>query len=90
MGAVLETTAFILRLLVIHTLDLSQVYETQFILILVAPMFMNAYDFVQLGALVNYCLPDKQLIGIPGRKIAWCFVASDIMYHSVPGTMVLC
>jgi len=80
MGAVLETTAFVLRLLVVRTLGPTHIYEAQFILILVVPMFMNAYDFMQLGALVNYFLPDKQLIGISGRKIAWCFVRLDIMY----------
>lgn len=79
-GAVLETTAFILRLVCIRQLDLYQVYEAQFILILIAPMWMNAFDFVLLGTLINYCLPDKKLCGIPARRVAAYFVALDIGY----------
>ncbi|KAF7712522.1 RTA-like protein [Penicillium ucsense] len=78
MGAGLETVAFILRLVVIFQMDLSQVYEAQFILILIAPMWMNAFDFVLLGRLVNYCLPDKKLCGFPARRVGITFVGLDI------------
>ncbi|CEJ57908.1 hypothetical protein PMG11_06585 [Penicillium brasilianum] len=78
MGAGLETLAFILRLVVIYKMDLSAVYEAQFILILIAPMWMNAFDFLLLGKLVNYCLPDKQICGFPARRVGITFVGLDI------------
>lgn len=72
--------AFILRILVIQTLDLDPVYEAQFVLILIAPLWMNAYDFVMLGRLVNYCMPDRKLLRVPARRIAVMFVCSDVVY----------
>lgn len=79
MGALLETVAFILRLIVIQTLNLGQIYEAQFVIILVAPMFMNAFDFVLLSELVNYCLVDKKLCKIPARRIGIYFVGLDVL-----------
>ncbi|KAL2401273.1 putative lipid transporter atnI [Exophiala dermatitidis] len=77
-GGLLETTAFILRLIVIKTLDLSEVYEAQFILILIAPLWINAFDFVLLGRLVDHCLPDRKLMRIPAKRIAILFICGDI------------
>ena len=89
MGAGLETIAFILRLIVIHKLNLAHVYEAQFVLILVSPMWMNAFDFVLLGRLVNYCLPNKRICGFPARRVGACFVALDIGCVGVSSGYVL-
>lgn len=78
MGAGLETVSYILRLVCIHQVDLSQVYEAQFILILIAPMWMNAFDFLLLGRLVHYCLPDKKICGFAARRVGIFFVGLDI------------
>ncbi|KAJ5734846.1 hypothetical protein N7533_013249 [Penicillium manginii] len=78
MGASLETISYILRLVCIHQVDLSHVYEAQFILILIAPMWMNAFDFLLLGRLVNYCLPDKRICGFAARRVGLFFVGLDV------------
>ncbi|MCJ1236349.1 hypothetical protein MMC14_004330 [Varicellaria rhodocarpa] len=78
MGGSWETAAFILRILSIQQQASQGLYEPQFILILVAPLWINAFDYMVLGRMVHYFLPGQKIMGLNPRRMALIFVLLDI------------
>jgi len=79
MSGTWQTVAYIFRSLSILSPTSQGFYDPQFILILVAPLWTNAFVFMVLGRLVHNCLPDQKLVGIKGRWFGYIFVTMDIM-----------
>jgi hypothetical protein len=78
MGAIWETAAFVIRCISIQNPTSQGAYDPQFILILLAPLWINAFDYMLLGRMVYYFLEDRRLFGIRAERMALCFVLLDI------------
>ncbi|KAJ6589219.1 RTA1 like protein-domain-containing protein [Mycena capillaripes] len=48
------------------------------LLILLAPLWINAFLYVLMSRLVYFFVPDKHVIGISARRLSLCFVLLDI------------
>jgi len=49
------------------------------ILVLLAPLWLNAFDYMVLGRMIHYFLPEKKIWGIRARRLAVWFVCADIL-----------
>lgn len=80
MGALWETAAFIIRILAIQNQSSQGLYTPQFVLILIAPLWINAFDYMVLGRMVHYFLPGRRILGFKPQRMALVFVLLDITY----------
>ncbi|KAJ7282298.1 RTA1 like protein-domain-containing protein [Mycena rebaudengoi] len=78
MAGAWETGGLALRVLsVLH--PTSEVFGvTAQLLILLAPIWINAFDYVVMSRVVHLFSPDKRVLGIGARRLALCFVLLDI------------
>jgi hypothetical protein len=49
------------------------------ILVLLAPLWLNAFDYMVLGRMIYFFLPEQKIWGISARKLAVWFVCVDIL-----------
>jgi hypothetical protein len=49
------------------------------ILVLLAPMWINAFIYMVMGRMIYFFIPSKKIFGIPGIKIAKIFVWLDVL-----------
>jgi hypothetical protein len=49
------------------------------ILVLLAPLWLNAFDYMVLGRMIHFFLPEQKIWGIRARKLAVWFVLADIL-----------
>ena len=80
MGGLWETAAFIIRILSIQNQSSQGLYTPQFALILIAPLWINAFDYMLLGRMVHYFLPGRRIFGVKPQRMALVFVLLDITY----------
>jgi RTA1 like protein len=80
MGALWEFISAITRIRSIQDPHSKSIWQTSFVFLVLAPLWINAFDYMVLGRMIFYYLPDKQLAGIKGRKLAVYFVSADISY----------
>lgn len=86
MGAIWETCSFILRALgTRNQQNVSYVTVSQ-ILLLLAPLWINAFDYMILGRMVYYFLPEKNLLHMHASRFSLCFVMLDILSFLVQAT----
>lgn len=79
MGALWELALFIFRSINIYEPTNKNWYQIWFILILVAPLWINAFVYMIMGRLVyNFSAKHKIWI-IPAHRFGQCFVLLDIM-----------
>ncbi|KZP22911.1 hypothetical protein FIBSPDRAFT_824067 [Athelia psychrophila] len=77
MGALWETASYVLRTLgTRHQQNVTYVTVSQ-ILVLLAPLWINAFDYMVLGRMVYYFLPEQKLY-IKATRFSVCFVWLDI------------
>ncbi|KAK2732942.1 hypothetical protein FQN57_002427 [Myotisia sp. PD_48] len=81
-----EVTAFSLRAAGAKDLFQKGVAIPSFILIALAPLWINAYVYMVLGRMVHFFLPDKQCFGISARKLTLIFVLLDVIAFLVQGS----
>src|SRR6202035_3294870 len=55
------------------------------LLILLAPLWINAFDYMILGRMIYYYLPEKKLLGLGAQRFAVYFVGMDIIAFIVQG-----
>lgn len=79
MGAIWETLSFIIRNLSIQNPTSQGIYTPSFILFLLAPLWINAFDYMLLGRMVYHFLPNQKLFGIRAQRMAVYFVVLDIL-----------
>ena len=85
MAGLWETTGFLLRTLATrHQLSLG-LYTPEELLILLSPLWINAFAYMILGRMIYYFLPEQKVIGIRARKLAVYFVCMDIVAFIVQG-----
>ena len=85
MAATWETVGFVLRTLSTRNQLSLGLFMPEELLILLAPLWVNAYDYMVLGRMVYYYLPEKKLLGIRAEKFGVCFVCLDIVAFIVQG-----
>ena len=92
MGALWETGGYVARLLSIeHQLE-SGVFTAQLLLILLAPLWINAYIYMLLGRMIHFFMPkgEDRVFKIRARAITRMFVLFDItafIVQAIGGTM---
>jgi RTA1 like protein len=79
MASAWEAVGFLLR-----TISTANQIETTTatpagLLVLLAPLWVNAFDYVVFGRMIWYYLPDKKIAGIRAQKMATCFVWLDVV-----------
>ncbi|KAI9889893.1 MAG: hypothetical protein M1814_004728 [Vezdaea aestivalis] len=78
MGALWETLAFVFRSLSTRDQTNDSLYRAQFLLILVAPLWINAFDYMLLGRMIHFYLPEQKVLGVRPRRLTLWFVLLDI------------
>ncbi|OAP59237.1 hypothetical protein AYL99_06535 [Fonsecaea erecta] len=92
MGALWETGGYVARIYSIENQLQSGIYTAQLLLILLAPLWINAYIYMLLGRMIHFFLPkgEDRVFKIRARAITRMFVAFDItafLIQAVGGTM---
>lgn len=88
MGAGWECAGYIFRTLsVVHQLN-STFALIQLLLILLAPLWINAFVYMVLGRAIHFFLPaeDDRILGLRARRITLIFVLFDIAAFLVQAT----
>ncbi|KAF4627329.1 hypothetical protein G7Y89_g10831 [Cudoniella acicularis] len=78
MGALWETISFVIRVPSIYNPTSLGLYNPWFLLFLLAPLWINAFDYMLLGRMVFQYLPDRKLYGLRAERMAMCFVILDV------------
>ncbi|KAJ7124337.1 RTA1 like protein-domain-containing protein [Mycena epipterygia] len=78
MAGIWETAGLVLRVFsVLHTTSSTFGTPSQ-LLILLAPLWINAFLYVLMSRLVYFFVPEKRVAGINARRLSLCFVLLDI------------
>ncbi|KAA8910706.1 RTA1 like protein-domain-containing protein [Sphaerosporella brunnea] len=78
MGCTWEFFGFVTRILAIKHPTENKYYAPSLALIVLAPIWIAAFDYMSLGRLILLFLPSKRCLGLSARKVALIFVAGDI------------
>lgn len=85
MAALWETLGFALRSYSTQNLtSLGPLIPAQ-ILIVLAPLWLNAFIYMVLGRMIYFFLPDKQCFGISAKRLTLIFVILDVVAFLVQG-----
>jgi RTA1 like protein len=79
MGASWELTSFALRVAGTRNQQSTALAAVSQILLLLAPMWINAFDYMVLGRMIYFFVPQKQVWRIKGIKLTKIFVWLDIL-----------
>jgi hypothetical protein len=79
MGGLWETLSFASRVISAHKPTDKGIYDASFLLLIIAPLLINAFDYMLLGRMVTHYLPQNKLAGIKGSKMGVIFACFDIM-----------
>ncbi|KAJ7159967.1 RTA1 like protein-domain-containing protein [Mycena crocata] len=78
MAGIWETAGLVLRVLsVLNTTSLTYGIPSQ-LLILLAPLWINAFLYVLMSRFVYFFIPEKKVAGISAQRLSLCFVLLDI------------
>ncbi|KAK4944214.1 hypothetical protein LTR10_016327 [Elasticomyces elasticus] len=90
MGALWETGGYVVRILSIYHPLNSGIFTGQLLLILLAPLWVNAYIYMLLGCMIHFFLESDRVFKIKARLITRMFVLFDItafLIQATGGTM---
>jgi hypothetical protein len=73
MGGLWEFISIVTRIASIRLPFNSSVSQTTFVFLVLAPLWINAFDYVLL-----YYIPDKKLTGVRAERMVLLFVTLDI------------
>ncbi|KAJ6591372.1 RTA1 like protein-domain-containing protein [Mycena sp. CBHHK59/15] len=78
MAGAWETGGLVLRVFsVLHTTSAAFGTPSQ-LLILLAPLWINAFSYLVMSRIVHFFLPERHVFGINARRLSLCFVLLDI------------
>ncbi|OQU99755.1 hypothetical protein CLAIMM_05342 [Cladophialophora immunda] len=78
-GAIMETAAFAFRFLSAKHPTQKGSYDASFLLNLLAPIFVNAFDYMIISRLVRCFLRKTKVFGLGGNIMGKIFVCCDII-----------
>ncbi len=79
MGAAWEFSSFALRSAGARNQQSTPLAFASQILVLLAPLWLNAFDYMVLGRMIHFFLPEQKIWGIRARKLAVWFVCADVL-----------
>ncbi|KAG0647404.1 putative lipid transporter atnI [Hyphodiscus hymeniophilus] len=79
MGGSLETLAMISRSLSIQYPTSEALYAIWFVLVLVSPLWINAFVYMIMGRMVYNFIPTQKIGRIPARRFGLYFVLLDVL-----------
>ena len=86
MGSAWEFASFALRVAGTKNQQSTPIAFVSQILVLLAPMWVNAFDYMVMGRMIYFFVPDQKVFRIRGIKIAEIFVWLDILSFLVQVT----
>lgn len=80
MSAIWETSGYAIRSFNITRQAYPNIYTAQFLLILLAPLWVNAFIYMTLGRMIHFFLPtgEDRIFGVRARRVTKLFVWFDI------------
>jgi hypothetical protein len=78
-GAIWETAAFAFRILSARNPTHKASYDASFLLVLLAPICINAFDYMVISRIVRLFLPHGRVLGLKGFFLGKLFVCFDIL-----------
>lgn len=85
MACAWETAGFVFRTLWTHHSDRNTYVLPEQLLLVLAPLWVNAFDYMVLGRMMHFFLPQKKILGIPARRITLYFVLFDVVAFLIQG-----
>ncbi|EPS43993.1 hypothetical protein H072_2017 [Dactylellina haptotyla CBS 200.50] len=88
LAGIMQTFGYLARLFSARDVQNRGLYIAQFVLVVLAPLFTAAGDYIILGRLLERVLPGgrrAKTLGLPARWITWIFVTSDIISFVMQG-----
>jgi RTA1 like protein len=86
MGGLWETVGYAFRVLSVRD-QLSQSYYTvQQLLIILAPLWINAFVYMLLGRMIHFYLNNDRVFGLRARRVTLMFVLFDITAFLIQAT----
>ncbi|KAF3196487.1 hypothetical protein TWF106_004816 [Orbilia oligospora] len=88
LAGIMQTFGYLARLFSARDVRNRGLYIAQFVLVVLAPVFTAAGDYIILGRLLERVLPGgprAKALGLPARWITWIFVASDLISFVMQG-----
>ncbi|MCJ1403349.1 hypothetical protein MMC11_006572 [Xylographa trunciseda] len=79
MGGLWETVSFITRTLGTRAQQNSALALISELFVLLAPLWINAFDYMVLGRMIHFFLPPHSIFRIPASTLAMYFVSLDIV-----------
>lgn len=83
-GALWETAAYAFRILSAKNPTHKASYDASFLLVLLAPICINAFDYMITSRILKTFLPQEHVLGLKGSILGKLFVCLDIMFVSLP------
>ncbi|KAF2673405.1 hypothetical protein BT63DRAFT_451448 [Microthyrium microscopicum] len=78
-GALWETAAFLFRILSAKSPTNKAAYDASFLLVLLAPVCINAFDYMIVSRIVKAFLLDGRVLGLKRSILGKLFVCSDLV-----------
>ena len=79
MAGVWQSVGFAIRAAATQHQQALFLYVPSQILILLAPLWINAFIYLVFGRMVWFFLPEQKVIGIKARWLTVIFVLSDVL-----------
>jgi len=86
MGGSWETAGFVVRAMSSQNMGSTGLGIAAQLLVLLSPLWVNAFDYMILGRMVYYYLPAKKICGIRAARLALWFVLLDVTAFLIQGT----
>lgn len=79
MSAIWQAAAYIIRCISIQNPANVVINDVASCLVLLAPLWANAFCFMVLARLAHMFMPDRRILCFEGSKLSVYFVGSDMM-----------
>ncbi|KAK2784437.1 hypothetical protein FQN52_009018 [Onygenales sp. PD_12] len=86
MSCIWETAGFALRSVSAQKIIGLWHFIPQQLLIILAPLWLNAFVYMVLGRMIHFFIPEKKIFGISARRLTLIFVLLDIVAFLVQGS----
>jgi hypothetical protein len=78
-GGLWETAAFVFRIVSAKHPTHKASYDASFLLVLLAPICINAFDYMIISRIVKMFLPNDRVLGLKGSILGKLFVCFDLL-----------
>lgn len=86
MAAIWETGGYTLRIFSVRDQLSATIFTIQQLLIILAPLWINAFVYMVLGRMVHFFLASDRVFGLRARRITLIFVLFDITAFLIQAT----